>query len=57
MSTNQLQNEAATTQDDANKVALIESFDAGKWARTPDEAQDIARYRASAAEALLKPSV
>jgi hypothetical protein len=48
MSTSQLPTEAASTQDDANELALLESFDSGEWASAPKEAQDIDRYRAAA---------
>ena len=48
MSRSQLPKEAATTQDEANELALLESFDAGQWASAPNEAQDIARYRSAA---------
>lgn len=44
----------ATTQDDADELALLESFEAGEWAAAPDESADIARYRAAASKALLK---
>ena len=57
MSTSQLPNEAATTQEDANELALLESFDAGEWASAPNEAQDIARYRTTANKVLLKTTV
>jgi predicted DNA binding CopG/RHH family protein len=43
-----------TMQEDADELALLESFEAGEWASAPDEAADIARYRAAAAKALLK---
>lgn len=48
MSTSQLPNEAATSQEEANELALLESFDAGEWASSPNEARYIASYRASA---------
>ena len=44
----------ATTQDDADELALLESFEAGEWTAVPDESADIAHYRAAASKALLK---
>jgi predicted DNA binding CopG/RHH family protein len=44
----------ATVQDDADELALLTSFEAGDWVSVPDEAADIARYRAAASKALLK---
>jgi predicted DNA binding CopG/RHH family protein len=44
----------ATTQDDADELALLESYEAGEWLSVSDEATDIARYRAAASKALLK---
>ena len=52
MNTSQLPNEAASTQDDANELTLLESFDAGEWTSAPNEAQDIARYRFAAKRAI-----
>ena len=57
MSTSQLPTEAAITQDEANELALLESFDEGEWTSAPNEAKEIERYRAAAAKALLKTSV
>ena len=41
----------ATADDEANELALLESFDADEWSSAPNDAQDIARYRAAAAAA------
>ena len=57
MSTSQLPNEAATTQDEANELALLESFDEGEWTSPPNEAQEIERYCAVAVKAIFKTSV
>ncbi len=54
MNTRQFRNEAATNQDDANELALLQSFDAGEWASTPNEAQDIARYRAAVEQSIAR---
>ncbi len=45
---------AQTGRDEANELALLKSYEAGEWATVPSEEQDIARYRAAAANALLK---
>jgi predicted DNA binding CopG/RHH family protein len=44
----------ANAQDDADELALLESFEDGEWNSVSDEATDIARYRAAASKALLK---
>jgi hypothetical protein len=54
MSASFLQPKIATMHDNADELALLESFEAGEWASVPDEAADIARYRAAASKALLK---
>jgi predicted DNA binding CopG/RHH family protein len=43
-----------TAQDESDELALLASLEAGEWMSVPDEAADIARYRAAASKALLK---
>ncbi len=54
MSTSQFPTEAASTEDDTNELALLESFEAGEWTSAPTVAQDIARYRAAAKHSIAR---